>query len=117
MNRVFVLQAQEVAKWKSLYDEQRGLMEAVSRQLKSKEDLLQKKLQYIDKLEGDLLSYEERADDDAAMKNELSSLQFLVANMSSEHEGERNDLLNKLHDSEARRANLSSQLEYNSKAL
>ena len=73
--------------------------------------VLAKKNKYIEKLESDILEYEERADDHMAIKNELSSLRQLVSSMSAEHESEVNDLLEKLHKSQENNLQLSSDIE------
>ncbi|XP_075252771.1 uncharacterized protein LOC142344757 isoform X3 [Convolutriloba macropyga] len=99
---------QEVVRWKAECDEQRSVIESLRHQLKAKEELLERKMKYVEKLERDILQYEEKSDDHAAVRNELGSLQQLVTNMSAEHEKEVNELLDKLHCSEEERNNITN---------
>ena len=97
-----------MVRWKAECDEQRSVIESLRHQLKAKEELLERKMKYVEKLERDILQYEEKSDDHAAVRNELGSLQQLVTNMSAEHEKEVNELLDKLHCSEEERNNITN---------
>lgn len=103
--------AQENVRWKEKCDELGTLVESLTEQLNNGKLVLTKKNKYIEKLESDILKYEETADDSMAIKNELSSLQQLVSSMSTEHETEINDLLEKLHKSQEKNLQLTSELE------
>ena len=83
------------------------MVDALKHQLKTKDDILERKMKYIAKLEQDILAYEEKNDDHMAIRNELSSLQQLVTSMTGEHEKELNDLVDKLHSSQEENKELS----------